>query len=269
MLASGAFGQPSVPLSASIKNQKDMPTASPKMKVEIWSDIMCPFCYIGKRRYEAALLLFRDARHTELEWHSFQLDPDISNERDGGRSVYAYLAERKGISLQESEQLHDQVTEMARASGLTYNFDKAVVANSFDAHRLIQLAKTKGLGSQAEEYLFRAYFTEGRNFADHEVLRQLGVDIGLDPGEVDRVLTTDIFADAVRRDIREAAQIGIQGVPFFVFNRKYAVSGAQPVQVFLETLEKAFADWRKEHPGPLLEVTGGEGATCKPDGSCD
>ncbi|HEX5026644.1 MAG TPA: DsbA family oxidoreductase [Agriterribacter sp.] len=241
-----------------------MSNTTSKMKVEIWSDIMCPFCYIGKRNLESALEEFPDAENVEVEWHSFQLDPGI--ESGHGKNLYQYLSERKGLSLEQSIHMHQQVTERARRAGLEYNFDKAVVANSFDAHRVIQLAKSKGLGDAAEERLFYAYFTEGKDFSDHETLVQLGINIGLDEAETRQVLTGNAYADKVEQDISEAQHIGIRGVPFFVFDRKYAVSGAQPVDVFVNTLQQSFTEWQKNNPAVNLEITAG--AVCTPGEEC-
>lgn len=234
------------------------------MKVEIWSDVMCPFCYIGKRKFEAAMAQFPDSTHVELIWKSFQLDPEAKSVP--GQSVYQYLADRKGMNLRQSEQMHDNVANMAREAGLDYHFEKAVIANSFDAHRLAHLAKKHGLGDAMEERLFKAYFTEGADVSDHEVLVRLGKEIGLPEDEIRSVLGSDAYATDVRQDIAEAGQIGVRGVPFFVFDRKYAVSGAQQTAVFLETMEKAFAEWRKANPASNLQVT--DGAVCTPDGEC-
>lgn len=206
------------------------------MKIEIWSDIMCPFCYIGKRHLETALGQFPD-QHFEIEWKSFQLDPTIVPQPD--KNVYEYLAERKGVSLEESKQMHAGVVARAAEVGLDYRFEKAVVSNSFDAHRLIQLAKTKGLGDPIEETFFKAYFTEGRDLNDKDTLMELCVGIGLNALDVKEVLEDETqFAGAVRNDISEAQQIGVRGVPFFVFDRKYAISGAQPIEHFEQTIQE-------------------------------
>ncbi len=212
------------------------------MKVEIWSDIMCPFCYIGKRHYEKALEQFADAKNIEVEWHSFQLDPNLPKPASS-LSPYEYLAQRKGMSIEQSKAMHQNVIKMAEAAGLNYDFDKAVVANSFDAHRLIQFAKTKGLGDEAEERLFKAYFTEGKDMCDAATLLQLAKEMGLNEVEAKEVINSNVFTTEVKKDIEEAAQIGVSGVPFFVFNRKYAVSGAQPSTSFLNVLEKSFEEW--------------------------
>ncbi|MCC6460297.1 MAG: DsbA family oxidoreductase [Saprospiraceae bacterium] len=207
------------------------------MTIEIWSDIMCPFCYIGKRKLEAALEQFEGKNEVEIVWRSFQLDPDMENRPH--QDLFDYLAERKGQTRAWSIQAHEQVSQAARAVGLEYNFDKAVPANSFDAHQLIQLAKRSGRGDAAEERLFRAYFTEGKNVSDPVVLAALGADIGLEGEEVLEVLRSGAMADAVRKDMDEARRLELRGVPFFVFNRAYAVSGAQPVEVFLQALHRA------------------------------
>lgn len=235
------------------------------MKVEIWSDIMCPFCYIGKRHFEAALQQFDHAADIEIEWKSFQLDPTI--EADASKNVYQYLAEKKGFSEEQSIQMHQHVTDMAKAAGLEYRFDKAVVANSFKAHRLIQLAKKNGLGDAAEEALFKAYFMEGKNVSDDATLISIGTSIGLAEAAVQNYLAGDAGTAEVENDIEEAQQIGVRGVPFFVFDRKYAVSGAQPAASFTEVLDKSFGEWRTKHP--KLQVIESNGAACDVDtGEC-
>jgi predicted DsbA family dithiol-disulfide isomerase len=207
------------------------------MKIEIWSDIMCPFCYIGKRQLERALAEFPNGEF-EIEWKSFQLDPSIEPQSD--KDVYTFLAERKGISVEQSKEMHKGVTERAKSVGLDYHFDKAIISNSFTAHRIIQLAKTKKLGNDMEEIFFKAYFTEGRDLNDAQTLIELGTQAGLDTKEVQEVIKNEnLYADDVQSDISEAQQIGVQGVPFFVFDRKYAVSGAQPVEAFVQTITEA------------------------------
>lgn len=234
------------------------------MTVEIWSDIMCPFCYIGKRKFEAALAQFPHKEQINIVWKSFQLNPDMKSEP--GKSTIQHLSEVKGWSLEEARRITSQVTGMAREVGLTYDFDKAVVANSWDAHRLIQLAKKHGLGDAAEEVLFRAYFTEGRDTADHATLLDLGKSIGLDGGEVTAMLQSDQFGQAVEQDIYEAQQVGVRGVPFFVLNRKYAVSGAQAPETFLGALQTAWPEWEKAQP--VLAELQADGPVCAPGEVC-
>jgi len=222
-----------------------MDTEKNKMKVEIWSDVMCPFCYIGKRKFEAALNQFPEKENVQLIWKSFQLSPDMKT--DPGKNINQFLAAHKGITLQEAKRMNDHVTQLAAKVGLVYDFDKAIVANSFNAHRLVHFAKHHGKQNEAEEQLFKAYFTDGKNTDDTTTLIQLGTEIGLDATALKTVLETDKYAEDVKADIQEAHQIGVRGVPFFVFDRKYAVSGAQESPVFLQTLEKSFAEWQKEN----------------------
>ena len=225
-----------------------METTSNKMEVEVWSDIMCPFCYIGKRNYEKALQQFAEANNVEINWKSFQLDPSIPEHSDKKESVYQYLANRKGMSYEQSVKMHENLIQTAKNAGLEYNFDKAIIANSFNAHRMIQFAKTKGLGDKAEDRLFYAYFTQGKDFGSPSVLIELGKDIGLTEDEVNNALANDEFAYKVKQDIQQARSIGVRGVPFFLFNNKYAISGAQPPEIFLQTLQKSFEEWRKDNP---------------------
>ncbi|HEU4717457.1 MAG TPA: DsbA family oxidoreductase [Bacteroidia bacterium] len=207
------------------------------MEIEIWSDVMCPFCYIGKRHFEKALEQFAEKDSVRVTWKSYQLDPALKPE--GEQNIYDYLAERKGISRQQSETMHERVVRMAEAAGLHYDFDKAIVANSFDAHRLSHLAAKHGLQDAMEERLFAAYFTEGKNIGDPETLVQLGAEVGLDENEIRGMLRSDAFSAGVKQDADEAAQLGARGVPFFVIDRKYGISGAQPVETFLRALDEA------------------------------
>jgi predicted DsbA family dithiol-disulfide isomerase len=222
------------------------------MKVEIWSDVMCPFCYIGKRKFEKALAQFTAAETVEVVWKSFQLDPNLKT--DPTKNTRTHLAESKGWTLEYTKGMTDHVSQMAEKQGLTFDFDRAVVANSFDAHRFSAFAKTKGLQDAAEERLFAAYFTEGRNTADMATLVELGSEIGLNPQELQAVLQSDAFTDDVRTDIYQARQLGINGVPFFVFNEKYAVSGAQETHVFLDVLNKTYS----ETANASVSMTAGE-----------
>lgn len=247
-----------------IPEAKQATKTTKKMRVDIWSDVMCPFCYIGKRRFEGALAQFEHRDDIEIVWHSFQLDP--STKSQPGKDVYTWLAERKGQSLEWSKQMHRQVTNMAADAGLEYNFDKAVIANSYDAHRITQLAKKYGKGDAMEEQLFKGYFTEGKDISDHQVLIEMAVTIGIDKQEVTEVLKNGTYADAVQADIDRAAQIGINGVPFFVINDKYAVSGAQPSETFGGALKQAWKEYEQEKDG--LTIIDGNGATCEPNGEC-
>ena len=234
------------------------------MKIEIWSDVMCPFCYIGKRRFEDALGQFENRDQVEIEWKSFQLNPDMKT--DPSVNITQYLADVKGWTLDYAKEMNNHVTQIAAEVGLTYNFDTAVVANSFKAHRFSHLAKKHNLGDAAEEALFNAYFTRGLNIDDNDTLIQLGTEIGLDADEIKQTLNSDTYAEDVKHDISEAQQLGIRGVPFFVVNNKYGISGAQAVPVFTQTIETAFNEWKQENPKPSLTII--EGESCTPDGDC-
>ena len=198
---------------------------------------MCPFCYIGKRKFEKALEKFPQQDNVEIIWKSFQLSPGIKT--DPSKNIHQFLAEHKGVSVDQAKQMNDQVSAMAAKEGLEYNFDSSVVANSFNAHRFAHFAKTRDKQPEAEEILFRSYFTDGKNIDDIDTLATLGATIGLDADAIREVLASDKYAAEVRADIGEARELGVRGVPFFVFNRKFAVSGAQDSAVFLQALEKA------------------------------
>jgi predicted DsbA family dithiol-disulfide isomerase len=213
------------------------------MQVDIWSDTRCPFCYIGKKKFEKALAKFPHSDKITVEWHSFELDPGMRTQK--GVSIHDYLAKLKNISRETSVNMHGRLTEAAEKVGITYNFDTTVVANSFDAHRLIQMAKQKGLGDAAEERLFRAYFTEGKDISDHLTLIILGDEIGLNGKQVKQMLDGDEFAFEVRQDEKMAQAAGIGGVPYFVFNNRYAVSGAQEPEIFLKAMEKAWGEYEQ------------------------
>ena len=206
------------------------------LKVDIWSDVMCPFCYIGKRRFEHALEKFPDADKVQIEWHSYQLEPDLKT--SGKENIYEYLASRKGQSLEWSRQMHEHVVKMAADAGLKYDFDHAVVANSFNAHRLVQLAKEKGVANDVEESLFISYFTEGKDISELEVLVSIGKQAGINEEDILEVFKGNAYAEEVNNDIQDAYNIGVNGVPFFVFNNRYAISGAQPEEYFLQVLNQ-------------------------------
>lgn len=207
---------------------------------------MCPFCYIGKRRFEVAMQRFEHKDDVEVEWKSYMLSPDMVT--DPSINMNEFLAKHKGISVEEATAMNDYVVNMAAQSGLTYNFDKAIPANSFNAHRLLHFAKQHGKQNEAEEAIFRAYFTEGKNIDDAPTLMNIASDLGLDTNALAQAMGSEAFVQDVVADIEEAQQLGVRGVPFFVFNRKYAVSGAQDPDTFLQTLEASYEEWREEQP---------------------
>lgn len=232
-------------LSSSIHAQKTMDLNKGKLTVEVWSDIMCPFCYIGKRNYEKALAQFKYADEINLVWKSYILDPSINADSAKGKSVYQYLAERKGWTVEYSKEMHNYVYNMAKESGLNYNFDKMVVANSILAHRIIQYAKTLNLGDKAEEVFFSAYFCDGQDLNNRDTLVYLSEKIGIKVTEVEFALNDSSTWLTLNKDLNEAEQLNITGVPYFLFNNKYSVSGAQAPEKFLETLEKAYKNWKE------------------------
>ncbi len=231
------------------------------MKVEIWSDIVCPFCYIGKRKFENALNRFDNKEQVEIIWHSFQLDPDVIPVQ--GQSVDQYLADRKGVSLKEGKEMNEYMSSIAKEVGLEYNFDKAIINNTMNAHRLLHLAKKGGVQNDVKEKLFAAYYTDGKDVGDTETLVQIGESGGLNADEIRELLQSNEYIKEVRIDQFRGEQLGVQGVPFFVFNSKYAVSGAQSAEVFSNVLEKV---WEEENP--LVEITAAAGF-CTADGVCN
>jgi predicted DsbA family dithiol-disulfide isomerase len=231
------------------------------MKVEIWSDVVCPWCYIGKRRFEDALARFDHRGDVEVVWRSFELDPQAPVRRDGDAADR--LAGKYGMTREKALAAQAHMTEVAAEEGLDFNFELSKSGNTFDAHRLLHLAADRGVQDAAKERLLKAYFTEGEPIGEPETLARLAAEAGLDPEEVKSVLASDRYATEVRADQRDAAGIGISGVPFFVVDRTYAVSGAQPADLLLKVLERS---WSETHPLVRLD-TGDEQATCEGD-SC-
>ena len=238
------------------------------MKVEIWSDIACPWCYIGKRRFEKALAAFPHRDEVEVQWRSYQLDPTLPDHHDG--TELDYLVDRKGMSRAQVSQMFDQVTAIAADEGLSYDFGSVVVANSFAGHELLHLAQARGVGDEVKEALLSAHFEHGEDIGDREVLVRIGTEAGLDAEEIARDLATHTWRDAVVADITAANSLGIRGVPFFVLDGKYGVSGAQPTELFTQALEQA---WRESHPLVMLQPVATGIATdatdtvaCGPDG---
>lgn len=234
------------------------------MKIEIWSDVVCPFCYIGKRKLEKALAKFPQKEAIEIEWKSFQLNPDQKTNPD--ISTLEYLAESKGWTLEQAREISAQVSHMAEMEGLAFDFEHAVVANTKNAHRLIHLAKASGKGGEMKERLLKAYFTEGLNIDDSETLISLGKEVGLEEESIKKLLESNQYEDTVDQDIYESKLIGVKGVPFFVLDRKFGISGAQPDEVFTQTLEKAWTEFAKENP--QLEMVGDSTDSCGIDADC-
>jgi protein disulfide-isomerase len=226
------------------------------LKIQIWSDIMCPFCYIGKRRIESALKQFEHKDAVEIEWKSFQLDANFVASADD--NTVDHLAEKYGKSREWAQETVDNMTQNAKNSGLDFHFDKAILANSYNAHRLLHLAKKYNLSNELEELLFKAYLTDGKNINDLATLSALAQEVGIDKQLAEDVLHSDAYGDAVKNDIATAKQIGVQGVPFFVFDNKYAVSGAQHAETFVKTLEKVWEEGDFTPKVSLLNTEEGE-----------
>jgi predicted DsbA family dithiol-disulfide isomerase len=243
-------------------------TDSRKMTVEIWSDVICPFCYIGKRKLERALAKLPQRDQIDVVWRSFQLQPDTQT--DPTRNAVQNLAEKKGWTLEFTREAIADVSARAQREGLTFDYERTVVANTFDAHRLAHYAASAGKGDALQERLFQAYFVDGQNIADHTALTALAVDAGLAADEAKLALSSGQFAADVRRDIDQAQRFGINGVPFFVFNHKYAVSGAQDSAIFLQALQQSLTEWTDTATAsspPQPPVAAGD--VCDRQGSCD
>lgn len=212
------------------------------MHVEIWSDIACPWCYVGKRRFQTALAAYEHREEVTVTWRSFELDPHAPAERPVDPATH--LAEKYGVSHEEALAMNARMTETAARDGLRFRFDIARAGNTFDAHRLVHLAAAHGAQDAMQERLMRAYLTEGRLISDHQTLARLGSDVGLPPDEVRDLLDGDRFTAEVRDDERTAAQLGIHAVPFFVVDRAIGASGAHPPEQLVELLRQA----RAQHP---------------------
>lgn len=211
------------------------------IKIEVWSDIACPFCYIAKHHFERALEQFPHKDKVELEWKSYQLNPNVPDDTHGESLIDSFVRE-KGMSKQQAEGVFSNVVNLAKQSSLDFHMDRVIVANTINAHRLSHLAKSKSKKTQndIEELLFKAYFTEGKNVNDKNTLIEIGINGGLEKQELENLFDSHNFADKVIADIQEASVLGITSVPFFVFNRKYAISGAQPSSAFLDMLNKVY-----------------------------
>jgi predicted DsbA family dithiol-disulfide isomerase len=244
-----------------------------RLSIDVWSDIACPWCYIGKRRLEAALARFPHAAEVDVVWHAFELDPSAPRERDPGVSYAARLAKKYGMSVAQAEARIARVVELGAAEGIDFRFDRARSGNTFDAHRVIRFAAARGAQGAVKERLLRAYMTEGEPIGDPATLARLAGDAGLDADEVSAALAGDAYAAEVRRDEREAAEMGIDGVPFFVFGGRYGVSGAQPADLLLRALTQTWDERQAAAaPGAFGDGRAGadpDAAACGPDGCVD
>ncbi len=231
-----------------------------KLRIDIWSDIACPWCYVGKRRIESALERFAHRDAVEIVWRAFELDPSAPPERDRTGSYAQRLADKYGTPLPEAVGMIERMTATARGDGLDFRFDRVRSGNTFDAHRLIHLAGERGVQDAVKERFLRGYMTEGEPIGDREALVRMATEAGLDAEQARATLENGAFADEVRADEQEARDLGIRGVPFFVLDGRYAISGAQPADLLLGALGQA---WKEIEQKP---VTFSEGAACGPDG---
>jgi predicted DsbA family dithiol-disulfide isomerase len=230
------------------------------MKVDIWSDVVCPFCYIGKRRLEEALASFAHRDDVEVVWHSFQLDPGAPAIAEG-RTVEK-LAAKYGMTLEQAVAAQESLAANAATVGLEFNWQETKSGNTFDAHRLIHFAATRGRADAMKERLLHAFFTEGEQIGDRDVLVRLAGEAGVDEQQAREVLESGAHAEQVRADIAQAQAYGIRGVPFFVIDEKYGISGAQPTELFSQALNQA---WTEAHPLQMVTTDSGTDAACEGD----
>jgi predicted DsbA family dithiol-disulfide isomerase len=261
-ICSGVESRPSrydpvLPSGGTVMTIEAMPTT---LRVDIWSDVVCPWCAIGKANLDAALTEFAHADSVEIMWHSYELDPNAPAARAGN---YAEMIARKySMSTDQAQSSIDQMTARAEDVGLDFRFDLVQPGNTFDAHRMVHLGAVRGIQTRVKERFLRGYLSEGEAIGLPEVVERLAIDAGLDAEEVAVVLAGSTFADDVRADEALAHELGVTGVPFFVIDRRYAVAGAQPADVLLDVLDRA---WSEREPALDVVV---EGEVCGPEG-CD
>jgi predicted DsbA family dithiol-disulfide isomerase len=229
-----------------------------KLTIDVWSDVACPWCYVGKRRLEAALARFEHAADVQLVWRAFELDPSSPPVRDG--DYVERLARKYGTSNVQAQAMIDRMVNTGSQEGLAFDFVNIRGGNTFLAHRLLHLARERGLQDALKERLFRGYFSEGAAVGLPEVALSLAVDVGLDADEASAVVHSDQYSDEVRADQRQARELGVSGVPFFLLDRKYAVSGAQPAELLLSALRQTWQEQAGQQDAPE------GGPLCGPDG---
>lgn len=234
------------------------------MKIEVWSDYVCPFCYIGKRRLEEAIELTGLSQNIDVQFKAYQLDPSTPTISE--KSTYERLAEKYQTTIEAAKQMTTSVNQQAQTVGLKFDFDNAKAANTFDAHRLAKWAEAQGKPAEASERLLKAYFIEAQEIGRHEVLLNIIEEIGLDRTQAAEVLSSNAFEKEVKQDIEEGMSLGVQGVPFFVINRKYAISGAQPTEAFTEALRKVAEE---EGISSKLQTLGQDNVGICKDDNCE
>ncbi len=231
------------------------------MHVEIWSDVVCPWCYIGKRRFETALAGFAQRDQVEVVWRAYELDPNAPIRREGDPAER--LARKYGISVDQARASQAQLTELAATEGLDYHLDRAAGGNTFDAHRLIHLAAAVGLGDAMKERLLRAHLVEAAPIGDRATLVALATEVGIDPDAAEEMLAGDDYVDAVRADELAARELDVTGVPFFLFDGRLGIAGAQSPDLLARVLERA---WAESQPVVVMADEGADAAGCSDDG---
>jgi len=238
-----------------------------KMKIEVWTDIMCPYCYIGKAHYEKALQQFEHADEVELEWKAFQLNPDLPG-KGQGYAVTDYLMNTMGLPEEKLNHMFNSVEKLAKDAGLNFNLPNAIAANSSDAHRLIKLAAKYGQDSKVLSILAKAYFEEAKDYSDHEFLINTGKEVGINEQEIRDMLDSDDYLYEIKQDIQEANNLGFDTVPTFLFDRKQAIVGSEPVDLFVKVLYKSYNNWQAaKNKTELIEIQ--KGQSCSIDGTCE
>ncbi|MFT4224106.1 DsbA family oxidoreductase [Dysgonomonas sp.] len=237
-----------------------------KMKIAIWSDIACPYCYIGKRKLEIALDKFSHKDNIDLEWHSYELDPELPKKATD-QTIYSYFAQKFDMSEEEARVSEGKVAELAKEVGLNYDFDKLIVANTSDALRLVKLANESGLATEAEEILFDAYFVKGLDISSQNVLVQLGTQIGLKEADILSLLSSDKYIADIKKDIEYSEnEYDLEYIPFYIFNNRQIVQGSIASEKYLEVLNEAYKEWESGISSGNGEIISGQ--SCSIDGVC-
>ena len=240
---------------------------SEKMKIEVWTDIMCPYCYIGKIHYEQALQQFEHADEIELEWRAFQLNPDLPD-KGNGYPVREYLVNSAGYSEESIDSMFANLKKLADDAGVPFNLPHSIAANTRDAHRLIKLAAKKGLDSAVVGKLGKAYFEEAKDYSDWDLLVSIGTEVGLEEGEIRRMLESDDYLYEIKQDMQEAANLGFDTVPTFLMDERQAIIGSEPVDLFVKVLNKTYNNLKsRTEKEKVLEVS--KGKSCNADGTCE
>ena len=238
-----------------------------KMKVEVWTDIMCPYCYIGKIHYEKALRQFEHADDVELEWKSFQLNPDLPG-NGKGYALAHYLTQIVGMSEDKMNLMFSGVKKLAEDAGVTSNLPNAFAANTRDAHRLVKLAATKGMESEVLRDLTKAYFEDGTDYSDRKLLLSIGMKAGLEEEEINEMLDSEAYLYEIKQDMQEMANLGFDTVPTFLMDRRQAIVGSEPIDLFLKVLRKAHNNWKSRNEKEQ-EIKVSKGNSCSADGECE